>query len=237
VKYPLACVQKLATCLGESFMMGYDIACTHSITAWNALGPLIKDQNIEYIISLFHGYAHHHLCQLRWLPLYHTGSGLEDFEGLECCFSTSNALAHVMRYASPWACHMWIEIHFARWNEEKHVNLGEISILTPMLHTLSQLTLGTFLLSNYVVALEIINTTLPFVEQFCKPPYNLTPTSDFPWLLNDKYNCLKSLETESLETEPLEYVWRMTYVDAINNFKVIKYVNWPLFIYGVDLKL
>lgn len=73
--------------------------------------------------------------------------GLEDLETLERVFSSSNALAVVTRYASPFRRRLCIEMHFKQWDEDKYCNLA------------------TMLRNNYYQALDIIKNDGRAVEE------------------------------------------------------------------------
>lgn len=84
------------------YRLGYDIGCkfeqwvyTHPLTALAAL-----EHGFEAVVGAFHGTGHKRLCQVRKMPIYTTGSGLEAFENMEGVFSKSNALAGTTRHAS-----------------------------------------------------------------------------------------------------------------------------------------
>ncbi|KAI6035894.1 hypothetical protein BKA83DRAFT_4506432 [Pisolithus microcarpus] len=85
-KYPLAIVSKLLDIFGNNLAGGYDIGS--------------QALNYTSLVPAFHGYAHHHLCQLRFLARYIDSLGLEDLEGCERTFSKTNRLASAVCYAS-----------------------------------------------------------------------------------------------------------------------------------------
>ncbi|KAJ7734258.1 hypothetical protein B0H16DRAFT_1664996 [Mycena metata] len=100
-KYGLAATFHLLSVLGK-YRLGYDIGCkfeqwvyTHPLTALAAL-----EHGFEAVVGAFHGTGHKRLCQVRKMPIYTTGSGLEAFENMESVFSKSNALAGTTRHAS-----------------------------------------------------------------------------------------------------------------------------------------
>ncbi|KAE9389565.1 hypothetical protein BT96DRAFT_946740 [Gymnopus androsaceus JB14] len=124
-----------------SLAIGYNIACgmvdkiSHS-----PLNQLAKDEKLQMLIGLLHGYAHNHLCQLTFLMLYIYGAGIEDLEVCERYFSHSNALASVTRYMSQFCRHQWIASYAYHWdNFEMYPNLSK------------------FIYSNYKQALGILN--------------------------------------------------------------------------------
>jgi len=80
---------------------GYDVGCKFGSTvASSPLRKHAKDLLYKSLIGSFHGHAHNHLCQLKFLATYVKGLGLEDLEGCERMFSKSNSLAASVRHAS-----------------------------------------------------------------------------------------------------------------------------------------
>ncbi|KAJ6550300.1 hypothetical protein B0H19DRAFT_1211499 [Mycena capillaripes] len=100
-KYGLAIADALLDAFGPDSGMGYDIGCEFMTTIKNSpLGAKAKENNFKTLVGVFHGLAHHRLCQLKYLATYVPGLGLEDLEGCEHFFSKLNALSHSVRYAS-----------------------------------------------------------------------------------------------------------------------------------------
>ncbi|KAI0699449.1 hypothetical protein BC835DRAFT_1405155 [Cytidiella melzeri] len=138
-KYPLATVAKVLESIGQDTLGGYDIGCAFLSTVQrSSLGPAFQEKNSRFCVCAFHGYSHCHTCQMRFHPNNLTGAGLEDLETMERIFSASNQLASVTRYASPYQRRLFIEAYFRQWDEDKSLNTG------------------TFILSNYRQALEVI---------------------------------------------------------------------------------
>ncbi|KAG1745409.1 uncharacterized protein EDB91DRAFT_1080328 [Suillus paluster] len=129
VKYPLAIVAKILDVIGEHTLGAYDIGC-----------PAFMEKQSHLCIDAFHGYAHNYICQTQHHPLGIEGAGLEDFGVAESIFSASNALASVIRYASPYHRHVFLDLFFKQWDEDKYSNLG------------------TMLLNNYWQAQQVIST-------------------------------------------------------------------------------
>lgn len=138
-KYPLAIVSKVLEVIGEDTLGGYDIGCTAEVTVKNSsLGPEFIRKNSHFCVNAFHGYTHSHSCQLLYHPNVIKGMGIEDLETLERLFSSTNRLAPVTRYTSPFRRRLMIETFLKQSDEDKHLNMG------------------TFLASNYVQATNII---------------------------------------------------------------------------------
>ncbi|KAJ7778946.1 hypothetical protein B0H16DRAFT_1448494 [Mycena metata] len=83
-KYGLAATFHLLSVLGK-YRLSYDIGCkfeqwvyTHPLTALAAL-----EHGFEAVIGAFHGTGHKRLCQVRKMPIYTTGCGLEAFKNME----------------------------------------------------------------------------------------------------------------------------------------------------------
>lgn len=86
------------------------------------------------------------MCQIKNHPLVVEGVGLEDFETMERIFSFSNALAAILRFASPYRRRLFIDFFFRQWDDDKYLNLG------------------TFILNNYVQALNILDEDTKALE-------------------------------------------------------------------------
>jgi len=101
-KYPLAIVNHQLDTLGRDQAIGYDIGCafTSTVKSSKLLAQKAGDLGLRFSVNSFHGYAHSRLCQLDSHPLYLRGWGIEDLEGLERVFSTSNTVAPLIRYAT-----------------------------------------------------------------------------------------------------------------------------------------
>jgi len=89
-------------------------------------------------VNAFHGYTHNWACQKENHPNVIRGLGLEDLETLERVFSASNAVAAVTRCATAYRRHVFIDMFFRQWDEEKYQNLA------------------TMLWNNYRQALDIV---------------------------------------------------------------------------------
>ncbi|KAJ3749419.1 hypothetical protein DFH05DRAFT_1593958 [Lentinula detonsa] len=124
-----------------SLGVGYDIACGMvDKIARSPLSHLAKEEKLQMLIGLLHGYAHNRLCQLSFLMLYIYGAGIEDLEVCERYFSQSNALAPVTRYMGRFRRHQAIASYaYHRDNFETYHNLSK------------------FIYSNYKQALAILN--------------------------------------------------------------------------------
>ncbi|KAJ3831878.1 hypothetical protein F5878DRAFT_654758 [Lentinula raphanica] len=140
-KYPLAMVGKALKTFGPKRVMGYDIGCTFGGTiVSSSLGEEFKAQDCRTCVNAFHGYSHNALCQQSNHPVNITGMGLEDLETLERLFSSSNQLAAVTRYATPFRRRVFIDMFLQQWDRDKYQNLAT------MLH------------NNITQALKIIET-------------------------------------------------------------------------------
>ncbi|KAI1782519.1 hypothetical protein LXA43DRAFT_977529 [Ganoderma leucocontextum] len=139
-KYPLAIVAKILEKISGKKLVGYDIGCAFGETVQHTtLKPAFQASGSRFCVNAFHGYSHSYDCQVQHHPNVIEGIGLEEMETLERIFSTSNQLAPVIRYASPYRRHSLIHAFFRQWDHEKYSNIG------------------LFLYNNYVQALEIID--------------------------------------------------------------------------------
>lgn len=125
---------------GERLMYAYDIGCAFGVTLKNSsLGPEFHRRGCRTCVNALHGYTHNYQCQLGFHPSRITGMGLEDVETCERIFSSSNALASVTRFATPYHRHSLMDIHFQQWDADRY------------------LALGSMLYNNYRQALEVID--------------------------------------------------------------------------------
>ena len=122
---------KLIQTFGSNILFAYNIGCTFSATlSKSSIGDLAHQANFKSCTGSFHGAAHKQTCQLNYLISMKEGAGLEDGEGNEWAFSSSNSLASVTRHATPYYRHLRIHIHFMKWDEDKYERLGELVLIT-----------------------------------------------------------------------------------------------------------
>lgn len=129
-KYSLAITKHtLDTRTQKRPMLGFDVGCTFKKTVASSalVGPRAREQELRVIVNAFHGWAHNRGCQISHHPLYTTGAGLEDFEGMERFFSSSNDVAGVVRYASRFHYLQAFDLHFQQWDEDKYVALSKLT--------------------------------------------------------------------------------------------------------------
>ena len=100
-KYPLAVVEHLLRTLGDRIGAGYDVGCHFDITlSCTPLAELACRLAFVSLVNLFHSHGHNCKCQVKRLPTYVDGMGLEDLEGCEHLFSKTNELAGGFRHVS-----------------------------------------------------------------------------------------------------------------------------------------
>ncbi|KIM74378.1 hypothetical protein PILCRDRAFT_828356 [Piloderma croceum F 1598] len=123
-KYPLAIIDRLLRVYGKDIGLGYDIVCSFLATiAKSSLSAVAREKALQLVVPAFHGYAHNCACQLGHHPLYVVGFGIEDFEGCERIFSSSNFLARLTRHATRFHRHQSMDMHFTQWDEDKYTEL------------------------------------------------------------------------------------------------------------------
>ncbi|KAK7676308.1 hypothetical protein QCA50_020725 [Cerrena zonata] len=139
-KYPLAIINHICRVHGHGIGCGYDIGCSFAETVKNSglVGPIARESAIEFVVCAFHGYAHNRLCQLAHHPLYLDGYGIEDLEGMERVFSSTNGVARGIRYASQFHWTQALDLQFTQWDEDKYSELSK------------------FLFNNYRQCIQII---------------------------------------------------------------------------------
>ncbi|KAI6020774.1 hypothetical protein PISMIDRAFT_53038, partial [Pisolithus microcarpus 441] len=207
-KYPIAIVSKLLDVFRSNLTGGYDIGCKFQTTLNHSMiRPWAQALNYMSLVLAFHGYAHHHLCQLHFLARYVDGLGLEDLEGCECTFLKTNRLASTVHYVSPFHCCQVIRGYIAH-NDEHDVYQN----------------LTTMILNNYKQALHIIEegrSTLPHIMN----NLGITDISVFSvWLLEENdYLAAHSCEPEE-EMLQMEYWQKLVNLDV--SWKNVSDLTW-----------
>lgn len=106
---------------------------------------------------------------------------------MERIFSASNALAALLRFASPYRRRLFIVTFFGQWDEDKYNNLG------------------TFILNNYVQALDILECDTAALED-SKQRFNVTDEDMDRWE-KEQETFFKELGKEPEQTSlHVEYV-------------------------------
>ncbi|KAJ3819046.1 hypothetical protein F5880DRAFT_1510464 [Lentinula raphanica] len=149
----------------------------NSLAQWSAFLP---------VIGTMHGYAHERACQLVFLMLYIVGVGLEDGEGCERYFSTSNALAPVTQYQSKFHRHQSISEYAYYHDLQTYANLSK------------------FIYGNYKQALRIISTK-HLVRQRMRDAGLTSPDIFYSWLVEEGEYLQNLCRTPPRETLEMEY--------------------------------
>ncbi|KAF8309317.1 uncharacterized protein EI90DRAFT_3140792 [Cantharellus anzutake] len=178
-KYPVAAANKLISTFGHNILFAYDVGCTFSVTlARSAIGDVAHQANFLCCTGSFHGVAHSRLCQLDHLIGLKEGVGIEDGEGNERAFSSSNGVAAVTRHASVHYRHFRIHLHFEKWDQDKYERLGN------------------FLLGNHTSAWMQIRESMGVLEAM----KHMHPSFDFdrdcPLFLREEKEYIASLRSE-----------------------------------------
>ncbi|KAG0703468.1 hypothetical protein DFH29DRAFT_981912 [Suillus ampliporus] len=146
-KYLLAIISKVIELFGARSLGAYDIGCSFNATIQSStLAQQFNEKGLRLCVDAFHGYAHNYKCQTKHHPLI-KGAGIEDFQCAEHLFSTANHVAPVTRYASSYHRHLFLEMFFRQWDDEKYQNLA------------------TMILNNYQQALNIVSTESVALEE------------------------------------------------------------------------
>ncbi len=191
--------------------IGYDIGCAFEETVLNSsLRDLFLASGTRFCVPAFHGYSHSYRCQCHYHPNGIEGVGLEDFETNERIFSRSNELAVLVRCASAYRRHLFIDMFFRQWDHERYANLGQ------------------FMHDNYVQALEIINGQAePFANTLAD--LSLTDADLAAYELEEKkyFAELRDEEPSNLHT--------IAYVEALQALNAAEYVVSTVHIRKADL--
>ncbi|KAG1807731.1 hypothetical protein EV424DRAFT_1543713 [Suillus variegatus] len=194
-KYLLSIMNKALEVLSPRLLIGYDVGCKLATTVKSTtLATKFNESNSRLCIDAFHGYTHNYACQDRNYPNVIQGMGLEDFSTMERIFSSSNQLAPVIRYASAYNRHFFIDMFFKQWDEDKYMNIGNM------------------LYNNYRQAHGIIECeTIEF--EHAKLSLGITDASIKEWQKQQ----LVYLETLGEEAE--WDVHAMTYIELLQNLR------------------
>jgi Kyakuja-Dileera-Zisupton transposase len=123
-KYPLSVVNKVLDVFPARPGLGYDIGCSFTQTVMrSSIAEKAKEKQLHLVIPSFHGYAHKHVCQLSYHPLYVSGFRIEDLETAERIFSSFNGLANTTRYATRFHRHQAIDLYARQHDDDKYQEL------------------------------------------------------------------------------------------------------------------
>ncbi|KAF8525693.1 hypothetical protein JB92DRAFT_2535410, partial [Gautieria morchelliformis] len=173
----LATIDRLLSVLPPGLGLGYDIACSFSMTLRQSLlGKRQQMTGLRMVVPAFHGHAHNRFCQLGSHILMSQGFGLEDLETCERVFSASNSVARLTRHATQFHRRQFIEMFFRQWDAEKYEHLGQ------------------FLLNNYKQALEILRD-MPVRIQSLLPGRHISDAQFSTWL-QEEHKYLNSKKSE-----------------------------------------
>ncbi|KDQ14413.1 hypothetical protein BOTBODRAFT_110205, partial [Botryobasidium botryosum FD-172 SS1] len=205
-KYPLAMVAKALSIIGYLLLIGYDIGCSFGATiSHSSLASLFKALEARLCVNAFHGYAHNYQCQQQHHPLVIKGMGLEDLETMERVFSSSNAVARLTRYASTYHHHLFLDMHFNQWNQDKYANTA------------------LMLLNNYVQALDVIAKGVMAVGD-AKKSLRVSDSQLDEWLGEEKVY-LRDLQ---LKHTPLWDSHALVYVELLQKLREAESVSYPI---------
>ena len=190
----------MSTSLPGKKSVGYDIGCEFTTTLKNSsVGPSFFKSGSRFCVPAFHGYSHEYDCQVKFHPNRIPGMGLEDLETMERIFSSSNQLASVIRYASPYRRRALIALFFEHWDEERYASLAQM------------------LYNNYRQALDIITEKTPILRETMETLQ--ISDQDLARYLEEEREYFVTLQDE--DPEDLRDV---LYVDALKKLATAQYV-------------
>ncbi|KAF8317008.1 uncharacterized protein EI90DRAFT_3134060 [Cantharellus anzutake] len=195
-KYPVAAANKLVSTFGRNILFAYDIGCTFSVTlAHSAVSDAACQANFTSCTGSFHGVAHS----------FKKGVGIEDGEGNERAFSSSNGLAAVTHHASAYYQHFRIHLHFEKWDQDKYERLGN------------------FLLGNHASAWTQIRKSMDIlkVTKGIHPSFNVD--RDCPLFLQQEKEYIMSLKSE-----PKDEQAKIEYLEALEHLEGAEMELQPL---------
>ncbi|KAF8335339.1 uncharacterized protein EI90DRAFT_3152974 [Cantharellus anzutake] len=195
-KYPVAAANKLVSTFGRNILFAYDVGCTFSVTlAHSAVSDAARRANFTSCTGSFHGVAHS----------FKKGAGIEDGEGNERAFSSSNGLAAVTCHASAYYRHFRIHLHFEKWDQDKYERLGN------------------FLLGNHASAWTQIRESMDIlkVTKGIHPSFNVD--RDCPLFLQQEKEYIMSLKSE-----PKDEQAKIEYLEALEHLEGAEMELQPL---------
>jgi Kyakuja-Dileera-Zisupton transposase len=209
---------------GGNQIFAYDVGCTFSATiAMSKLAEKAKDLNFKSCTGAFHGAAHNRSCQLGFLIGLTDGAGLEDGEGNERVFSSSNSLAAVTRHSSTYYRQMRVHIHFNKWDEEKYEHLGEyfhFSTLGYASYTQPYILLAQFLINNHLAAWKTIHESQVVLDATKRMHPDFDAEKDCKRWLEEEKTYLSSLKKE-----PPRETAKIRYLEALEDLEKAECVN------------
>lgn len=133
-----------------------DIGCAFkkTIAASRLVGPIAAERELFVLVNAFHGWAHNRACQCEHHPLYTIGMGIEDLEGMERLFSSTNNVTPTVRHASRFHWLQAYDLHFQQWDADKYENLCKSYSSSPQLTCSHELCMSMFLSGVFVEQLS-----------------------------------------------------------------------------------
>ncbi|KAI0310482.1 hypothetical protein OF83DRAFT_1070468 [Amylostereum chailletii] len=203
-KYFLAVLNEIMDNLGQDQSVGYDIGCSANGTVdRSSLGERAAATNLQVHVNAFHGYQHNRLCQLLYHPLLLPGVGMEDFEGCERMFSSSNRVAALVRHASYYHWMQFIDLHLQQQDEDRYSELSN------------------FVYNNYRSAVKLLKEYTVELEAFSR--VTGFSAADFEHWQEEEVAYLVSLKSE-----PQYDVLRVDYVQALQDLDAATIVHEQL---------
>jgi Kyakuja-Dileera-Zisupton transposase len=131
--------------------IGYNIGCSFTATiAKSSIAQKAHNNGLCVVVPAFHGYAHKHLCQLSFHPLFIPGFGIEDLKMAECIFASFNGLTNITCYASRFHHIQAIDLFSRQHDDDKHQELCMcFELLLIHFQYTKYPSKATFLLGNY----------------------------------------------------------------------------------------
>jgi hypothetical protein len=209
-KHALAAVATILNVFGYDQGLGYDINCVFNVTLHqSSLKNEAVEKRLQYVVDAFHCWAHKRACQLKYHPLYRPGFGLEDLSTCERLFSSLNGTARNIRHSSAFHWMQSIDLHIQQVNEDRYASLGVFISVCFGSVSLTDTTLGDFLLQNYKQALKIQLVHRLQLEQF-EASTGFTAADFKRW--HQEESIFLSLAKRK---EPEETTLKVSYVEAL----------------------
>ncbi|KZS89572.1 hypothetical protein SISNIDRAFT_489252 [Sistotremastrum niveocremeum HHB9708] len=129
-KYPLALISKCMELYDDHLQRGHDIGGSLEVTLVNSsLAEEAKSKGCDVCVNAFRGHAHCRRCQLGHHLMYKCGASLEDLEGCERLFLSSNSIARTIRHANEFHYLQSLDTHLRQRDEDKFAEVIPSSTL------------------------------------------------------------------------------------------------------------
>jgi hypothetical protein len=216
-KHALAAAATILKVFGDDQGLGYDINCAFEVTLrHSSLKNEVVEKRLQCVVDAFHCWAHKRACQLKYHPLYRSGFGLEDLSTCERLFSSLNGTARNIRHSSAFRWMQSIDLHVQQVNDDRYASLGMFISACIGSISLTDDTLGDFLLQNYKQALKVQHVHRLQLDDF-EASTSFTAADFLRWHQEET-----TFLSVAKRKEPEETTLKVSYVEALEKVYMIE---------------